>query len=78
MGLSYLYPLALAASDRRRRLSTVFEVTALLRLSVALFVAAALATGALPLPWITVAAVDGGVALFQIAWLKKGMFDELS
>jgi hypothetical protein len=69
VGASYLYPLALPGADRR--VPVVLEVTALVRGAVALFVGGAVASGALAPPWLTVAAVDGGLAAFQL-WLIGG------
>lgn len=74
VGASYLYPVVLALVTGGRagaeRLPTVLEVTALVRGAVALFVTAAVARGALATPWLLVAAVDGGLAVFQI-WLLR-------
>lgn len=67
VGAAYLLaflPLPRAAGRRR----TVLEVTAVQRGAVALFVATATATGALPAGWLPVAAFDGALALLQ-AWL---------
>jgi hypothetical protein len=68
VGASYLYPFLLR--DGARRLPTVLEVTALVRGAVALFVATAVATRSLAPAWLLVAAVDGGLGVFQI-WLLR-------
>lgn len=78
VGISYLYPFVLSGHHRERRLATVFEVTACIRSAVALFVTAAVATQALAPAWLTVAVVDGILALVQISWLRKGVFDDLA
>jgi hypothetical protein len=46
-------------------------MTALVRGAVALFVGGAVAAGALATPWLTVALVDGGLALLQV-WMIGG------
>jgi hypothetical protein len=75
VGLSYLYPWLLAGGARRiQRLGTVLEVTAGVRLAVALFLGFATMTGRLDLPWGTVGAYDALVAIAQIALLARGFF----
>lgn len=76
VGLAYLVPMAGAAERREARWREVFEVTALLRATVALFLVAAVASAALAAAWLLVAAFDGALAGFQIAVLRAGAHDE--
>lgn len=74
VGVSYLYPYFVARHDLRARfarLRTVFEVTAMMRLFVALSVGGAIAAGELERAWGTVAAFDFAVALAQVALLRN-------
>jgi hypothetical protein len=71
VGLSYLYPWLLDARRREERIWTVLEVSAGLRLMVAVFVAANVATGALVARWSLVAVTDLGFALVQWAWIAR-------
>lgn len=73
VGLSYLYPWLLRDRLRRaRRVVAAFEMTAMFRLAVALFVGVAVASGALEMPWLAVGAYDAVVALAQIGLLARG------
>jgi hypothetical protein len=72
VGLSYLYPWALDGRRREERVWTVLEVTAGLRLLVAAFVIASIATGALVARWSMVAITDVVFALVQLAWIARG------
>ena len=70
VGAAYLLAfLPLAGAPARRR--TVLEVTAVQRGAVALFVATAAASGALPGGWWTVAVFDGSLALLQVGVLRR-------
>ena len=71
VGLVYLYPwLWRAAPQRRARLAPVLEITALMRAAVALFLAVAVATGALPLPWVSILVFDATLAAVQLFMLQ--------
>lgn len=73
VGLTYLYPLLL--SDRaagRARLIAALEWTAGVRLAVALFVAVAVAVGALARAWLLVGFFDAVVGLLQVGLLVRG------
>jgi hypothetical protein len=70
VGLAYLYPWMLDGSGRR--LETVLEITAGVRLAVALFLGVAVAVGALRSPWLTVGAYDALLAAAQIGLLARG------
>jgi len=75
VGLAYLYPWVLRDGARRmHRVVTVLEVTAGVRLAVALFLAFATTTGRLDLPWVTVGAYDALIALAQIGLLSWEFF----
>jgi hypothetical protein len=77
VGLSYLYPWVLDARRRDQRVRTVLEVSAGLRLLVAAFVFASVATGALVARWSMVAITDLAFALVQLAWIaRRGAGDE--
>ena len=72
VGLSYLFPFLYR--DRRRTeqtLAVVFEVTALIRLGIALFVGWAISSGALSTGWVSVLATDLVLAIVQIVMVKR-------
>ncbi len=72
VGLAYLYPfLCRGRSDAR--LTVVLEVTALVRLCVALFLGVSLAEGSLAAAWSTVLLTDLLLALAQIWMLTRLM-----
>jgi hypothetical protein len=71
VGLAYLYPWLLRGESRLR---TAIEITAGVRLAVALFLGFAVLTGQLDLPWATVGAYDALVATAQIGLLARGFF----
>ena len=73
VGLAYLYPWLLR--DGGFRVRTAIEITAGVRLAVALFLGCAVLTGRLDLPWATVGAYDALVAAAQIGLLARGFFD---
>jgi len=75
VGASYLYPFLPGVVPRPGRLATVAEGTALVRGSVALFLGAAVAAGALAAGWLVVAAVDGLLAAVQLGLLARGWID---
>ena len=72
VGLAYLYPWLLR--DGGSRVRTAIEITAGVRLAVALFLGFAVLTGRLDLPWMTVGAYDALVAVAQIGLLARGFF----
>jgi len=75
VGVSYLAPFTLPRGSRRRQhLRTIVELTAGVRLAVALFVAISVIVGALALGWLIVGFTDAGVALAQLALLVLGGF----
>lgn len=75
VGLAYLYPWLLPGGlHRERRLSTAIEMTAGIRLAVALFLGAAVAVGEMEGPWLTVAGYDAVVAVAQLGLLSRGAF----
>lgn len=75
VGLFYLYPFAGSERARRRsRLATVLEVTAMARVAVGLFVASAMAAGALVWQWSSVLVTDWALAAVQILMLRRGAF----
>ena len=72
VGLSYLFPFCYR--DRRRTentLAVVLEVTALIRIGIALFVGWAIATGRLPTAWVSVLATDLVLAVVQIVMVMR-------
>lgn len=75
VGLAYLHPFVGEPARRATRLRTVLEVTALVRICVALFVSAAIATGGLELAWVSVAITDAALALIQISMLRTSPSD---
>lgn len=77
VGLAYLLPFLLGARPPgfAARLRAVFEVTALLRAAVALFVTTAVAAKALPAAWLPVAATDATLAAVQLAMIHRGVLD---
>jgi hypothetical protein len=76
VGLAYLYPWLLHPRLLRgeSRLRTAIEITAGVRLAVALFLGFAVMTGRLDLPWATVGVYDALVAMAQIGLLARGFF----
>ncbi len=71
VGLVYFYPwLWQSDSQRRARLAPVLEMTALVRTAVALFLAVAVTTGALPVPWMTILVFDATLAAAQLFILQ--------
>jgi hypothetical protein len=76
VGLAYLYPWLYRGLRRDHRLVAVAELTAGIRLAVALFLGFALMTGRLDLPWATVGAYDALVASAQIGLLARGLFGD--
>ena len=72
VGLCCLYGARLVIRrDPRRQLATVWLLTALIRLSVAVFVAVQISTGSLAPRWVSVAGFDGLCFLIQAVGLKK-------
>ncbi len=71
VGLAYLYPF-LFRGWSGARLAVVLEVTALVRLCVALFLGVSIARGALSVPWSTVLLTDLLLAAAQI-WMLRGL-----
>ena len=76
VGLSYLYPWLAGRAGRAPRLRTAIEITAGVRLAVALFLAIAVLAGALDLPWSAVGAYDALVASLQLGLLLRGFFGD--
>lgn len=74
VGAAYLYPW-LRRADRGRRIVSALEITAGVRLAVALFLGVAVAASQLDLPWAGVGTYDALVALAQIGLLTFGGFD---
>ncbi|HEY5550443.1 MAG TPA: hypothetical protein VIK52_01040 [Opitutaceae bacterium] len=73
VGLSYLWALASwRRSGSPRALREVWKFTALVRLATGLFSATAIARGALEPGWWTVPAFDLGLAVLQLALLRRG------
>ena len=72
VGLAYLYPWVLRT---RGRLRTAMEITAGVRLAVAVFLAVAVLRGAMDEAWIPVGGYDALVAAAQLALLARGFFD---
>lgn len=77
VGLVYLYPWLYPRllRDRGSRVRTTLEITAGVRLAVALFLGITVMTGRLDLPWATVGAYDALVAIAQCGLLARGFFD---
>ncbi len=79
VGLAYLAPWMLPHwRGDQARLMAVIEMTAFLRLAVALFVGVTCAVGALASAWLTVGVVDAGVAIAQLALRANGAFGRVS
>jgi len=84
VGLSYLYPFVLRSGGSERlgdrlgssllgdRLASTFEVTALVRILVALVAGSAVLTGRLELAWVGVPLFDLAVAATQLVLLRRG------
>jgi hypothetical protein len=79
VGLAYAAPWFLPRwRGNQARLMAMIELTAFVRLAVALFVAAACIVGALASPWLTVGIFDASVALVQLAMRANGVFGRVS
>lgn len=76
VGLAYLYPWLYAGAARERRVVAAVEMTAGIRLAVALFLGVAVMLDEIGLPWMTVGAYDALVALAQIGLLARGLFGD--
>lgn len=76
VGLACLYPWLLRGRARASRLTAALEMTAGVRLAVALFLSFAIMTSRLDLPWATVGAYDALVATAQIGLLARGFFGD--
>ncbi|HBL31866.1 MAG TPA: hypothetical protein DD490_34015 [Acidobacteria bacterium] len=76
VGLCYLYPWLLGGRRRSHRLTAAIEMTAGVRLAVALFLAFAVMFSRLDLPWATVGAYDALVATAQVGLLLRGFFGD--
>jgi hypothetical protein len=72
VGLSY----GLALGKGRSRGEAVWITTAMIRMMVAVFLAARIADGTLAVNWALVAVSDAGVAAVQIAILRLGWWKE--
>lgn len=75
VGLSYFTPFRWRTRSITMRsdagLAALLAATAVVRVSVAIFVGASVAVGALEFMWVTVAVTDGSVALGQVALLRS-------
>jgi hypothetical protein len=77
VGLAYLFPWLTRDRFRRsRRIVSAVEMTAGVRLAVALFLGVAVAAGTLDLPWMTVGVYDAVVATAQLGLLVSGGFGD--
>lgn len=77
VGASYWWPFATRHAERVAfRLSAVVQITALVRMSVGLFVTGAILGGALPLPWVSVAITDLALSASQILMIRNGVFTD--
>jgi hypothetical protein len=74
VGLGYLHPWLRQRAHRRGRLLAALEMTAAVRLAVALFLGFAVASGALEVRWLRVGLYDAALALAQIGLLARGGF----
>lgn len=75
VGLAYLYPWLLGGRRRAGRVLAVLEMTAGVRLAVALFLGVAVAGDRLDLPWLTVGIYDAILATAQLSLLHRGLGD---
>lgn len=72
VGCVYLYPWL--SQERGSRVATTLEITAGIRLAVALFLGFAVMWSRLDLPWATVGAYDALVAIAQMGLMAQGYF----
>jgi len=73
VGVACLYGAKLASCDGcKRKLGTVWLLTAVTRGTVALFVTDSVLSGKLPVGWMTVAVFDALCAIIQSIGLQKG------
>lgn len=73
VGLTYLHPLVSRAPRRVELLAATLELTAIVRGSVGLVVAACIARGALTPAWLSVALTDLALAAFQIVLVRRSV-----
>jgi hypothetical protein len=74
VGFAYLYPFLGPAGPRREaRLAAVIELTAGVRLAVALFLGCAVLAGRPP-AWLLVGFTDAAFGLSQLALARRGFF----
>lgn len=74
VGLAYLYPWVLNGVQREGRVVAAVEMTAGVRLAVALFLGLAVAANRLDLPWVKVGVYDAVLAAAQLGLLARGFF----
>lgn len=75
VGLACLYPWSFREGVRRqRRIVAAMEMTAGVRLAVALFLGIAVARGWMDLPWLTVGVYDALVGTAQLGLLGRDAF----
>jgi hypothetical protein len=73
VGLAYLYGASIVLHGCcETKLQVLWLITALTRMSVALFVAGQVLISSLPAGWLTVAATDAACVLIQVTGLRKG------
>lgn len=73
VGLAYLYGALLVRRNRSgARLEAVWLLTAMIRSSVAIFVAAAVVSGSLAPGWLAIAVFDGICVVIQARGLRRG------
>jgi len=73
VGLSYFYgALLVRRTSGAQRLEAVWLLTAIIRSSVAIFVAAAVVSGSLAPGWLAIAVFDGICVLIQARGLRRG------
>lgn len=73
VGLAYLYGALLVRGNRAvPRLEAVWLLTAMIRSSVAIFLAAAVVSGSLAPGWLAIAVFDGTCVVIQARGLRRG------
>ena len=76
VGLSYLWLAAEGPAMAGERWRTQWQITALVRTLVAVFVSWQVAVGGLEVRWLSVAATDATFAAVQWLGLSRGWFDD--
>lgn len=75
VGFSYYFPFfSTSRETNRRRIISLFEITAFIRIVIAVFTGVSIMQGSLDSAWISVTLTDAAFAAIQITFLKLDVF----